>query len=89
MKIVIDIPEDSYRKALDGNFNVTAFNDAVRKSTLLPKGHRIGDLDALIRAMKERNEDNGGEPLNAVDRGYDLAYQHMVEETKECVIIEA
>lgn len=63
---------------------------SVRNGTPLPKGHgKIGDLDKLIRAMKERNDDNGGEPLNAVDRGYDLAYQHMVKEAKECVIIEA
>lgn len=54
------------------------------------KGYgRLGDSDKLIQAMKARNDDNGGEPLNAVDRGYDLAYQHMVEEAKECVIIEA
>ena len=58
-------------------------------STPLTEGHgRIGDLDKLIKAMKERNDDNGGEPLNAVDRGYDLAFQHMIEESKECVIIE-
>lgn len=60
------------------------------KITELPAGHgRIGDLDKLIRVMKERNDDTGGEPLNAVDRGYDLAYQHMVEEAEDCVIIEA
>ena len=63
-----------------------AFNEAV----VLPKGHRrIGDLDKLIQTMKELNDDNGGDPLNAVDRGYDLAYQHMVEVAKECIIIEA
>lgn len=47
MKIVIDIPEDIYRKALDGNFNVTVFNDAVRKSTPLSKGHKIIDATSL------------------------------------------
>lgn len=62
---------------------------AIVNGTPLPKGHgKIGDLDELIKAMKERNDDNGGEPFNAVDRGYDLAYQHMVKEAKECVIIE-
>lgn len=64
--------------------------DAFSEAVVLRKGHgKIGDLDKLIRAMKERNDDNGGEPLNAVDRGYDLAFQHMVKEAKECVIIEA
>lgn len=62
---------------------------ALLNGTPLPKGHgSIGDLDKLIQAMKERNNDNGGEPLNAVDRGYDLACQHMVKEAKECVIIK-
>lgn len=64
--------------------------DAFSEAVVLRKGHgRIGDLDSLIQTMKERNDDNGGEPLNAVDRGYDLAFQHMVKEAKECVIIEA
>ena len=30
-----------------------------------------------------------GEPLNAVEKGYNLAYQHMNEVAEECVIIEA
>ena len=49
MQIVIEIDEEEYNKALDGNFNVTAFNDAVRKySTPLPKGHgRLIDADNL------------------------------------------
>lgn len=54
---------------------------AIRHGIPLPKGHgRIGDLDKLIKAMKERDEDNGGEPLNVVDRGYHLAYEHLCEE---------
>lgn len=63
---------------------------AIVNGTILPKRHgRIGNLDKLIQTMKARNDDNGGEPLNAVDRGYDLACQHMVKEAEECVIIEA
>ena len=63
---------------------------AIKHGMPLQKGHgKIGDLDKLIKAMRERNDDNGGEPYNAVDRGYDLAFQHMVEESKECVILEA
>ena len=37
-------------------------------------------LNRLKVRMKERDEDNGGEPLNAVDRGYHLAYKHLCEE---------
>ena len=96
MQIVIDINEDTYKDIKKGKV-YSSICDVPQESVLaiangipLPKGHgRIGDLDKLIRDMKERNDDNGGEPLNAVDRGYDLAYQHMVEEAKKCVYIEA
>ena len=37
-------------------------------------------LEKLKSKMKERDEDNGGEPLNAVDRGYHLAYEHLCKE---------
>ena len=41
---------------------------------------RLVDADRLIQKMKERDEDNGGEPLNAVDTGYHLAVTHLIEE---------
>jgi hypothetical protein len=36
--------------------------------------------------MKSRDEDNGGEPLNAVDRGYHLAFEHLCEEIDSLLI---
>ena len=36
--------------------------------------------DELKGRMKNRDEDNGGEPLNAVDRGYHLAFEHLCKE---------
>ena len=92
MQIVIDIPNWLYNAIMEYKepHYSKSLGDAVRDGTPLPKGHgRIGDLDGLIQTMKARNDDNGGEPLNAVDRGYDLAYQHMVKEAEECVIIKA
>ena len=93
MKIVIDIPEEDYKclkETRQVSFRLAnLLAHGVGHGTPLPKNHNIGDLTKLINAMKERNDDNGGEPLNAVDRGYDLAYQHMVKEAKECTIIEA
>lgn len=94
MQIVIEMLGDDYKRIKD---MPDAFNSltsrayrAIKNGVQLPEGHgKIGDLDKLIGAMKERNDDNGGEPLNAVDRGYDLAFQHMIEESKEYVIIEA
>ena len=32
------------------------------------------------QSAQERDEDNGGEPLNAVDTGYHLAVTHLIEE---------
>lgn len=40
-------------------------------------------FDELKRKMKERDDDNGGEPLNAVDRGYHLACEHLYQEIDE------
>lgn len=37
-------------------------------------------LTKLKVRMKDHDEDNGGEPLNVVDRGYHLAYEHLCEE---------
>lgn len=37
-------------------------------------------LEKLKAKMQERDADNGGEPLNAVDRGYHLACEHLFEE---------
>lgn len=38
-------------------------------------------FDKLRRRMQVRDDDNGGEPLNAIDKGYHLACKHLFEET--------
>ena len=40
-------------------------------------------LELLKQKMKKRDDDNGGEPLNAVDRGYHLACEHLYKEIDE------
>lgn len=37
-------------------------------------------LMLLKQRMKERDDDNGGEPLNAIDKGYHLAFEHLCKE---------
>ncbi len=87
IELIIKIPEEDYKRLV--YMDIFRLQGYIKNGVALPKRHgRIGDLDQLIQTMKELNDDNGGEPLNAVDRGYDLAYQHMVEVAKECVIIE-
>lgn len=85
MQIVIDISDIDYNDIKEYGTVLDEYRDDIAKAIIngkpLPKGHgRIGDLDKLIKAMKERDKDNGGEPLNAVDRGYHLAYEHLCEE---------
>lgn len=52
MKIVIDIPEDSYKATCSGSMlppDVKNVINAIKNGTPLPKGHgRIGDLDAVM-----------------------------------------
>ena len=40
MQIVIEIPEDDYRKAQDGRASVSMMQKAIKNGTPLPKGHR-------------------------------------------------
>lgn len=44
-------------------------------------------LYKLRERMQERDEDNGGEPLNAVDKGYHLAVTHLSKEIG-CILKE-
>lgn len=38
MKLIIEIPEEEYTKMLNGEFNVTVFNEAAKNGTPLPNG---------------------------------------------------
>ena len=40
-------------------------------------------LERLRQKMKENDDDNGGEPLNVVDRGYHLACEHLYKAIDE------
>lgn len=59
-------------------------------SLVIPTHKTYKDIKAfsneLKQRMKERDEDNGGEPLNAVDRGYHLAFEHLCEEADNLLI---
>ena len=49
MQIVIDIPENDYRKVQDGRASVSMMRKAIRNGTPLPKGHgRLIDESDLI-----------------------------------------
>ena len=82
MQIVINISENDYETIKRGGMADVFEN--IADGIVLPQSHgRLGDLDELIYRMKERNDDNGGEPLNMCDRGYDLAYRHMLKEIED------
>jgi len=44
------------------------------------KHEKVDIPDKLRRRMQVRDDDNGGEPLNAIDKGYHLACKHLFEE---------
>ena len=66
MQIVIEIDEKDYKDTLDGCFNITAFQNAIRYHSIpLPEHHgRLGDLDALEKFVIEKYSE--GEQL-AID----------------------
>ncbi len=83
-EIVVKISDGLYeclQNAKNGSIAAQSILTAVKDGFVLPEHNgRIGDVDALLHAMKKRDADNGGEPLNAVDRGYHLAVEHLKEE---------
>lgn len=82
MKLVIEIDEHEYNKALNGNFNVTAFSEAVRKhSTPLPKGHgRLIDADML----KTHKYHDSNRYENAVAVAYIEWAETIIPADKDC-----
>lgn len=95
MQIVIDIDTVDYEYIKNGCFIPIEIDNhiynAIRKGTPLPKGHeRLIEPNKLLQAMKNRDADNGGEPLNAIDRGYHLAVEHLqIEIDHAPTVIEA
>lgn len=53
---------------------------AIKNNTITEEEIVKPYLEKLKAKMQERDADNGGEPLNAVDRGYHLACEHLFEE---------
>lgn len=54
MQIMIDIPDEIYKKYMDDRVRVTDVLHAVRHGTPLPKGHgRLIDADELKRTMEK------------------------------------
>lgn len=62
MYMVINISKGLYDRYKEKDHikkcDIDEFEKALDRCIILPKGHgRLGDLDKLIRAMKERNDD--------------------------------
>lgn len=70
--------EPSYTDALNV---LTEVRDKIRELPTITEQEIVKPyLEELKSKMKERDDDNGGEPLNAVDRGYHLACEHLCKE---------
>lgn len=66
------LPVEGHMSAVDMIIN--RCNVFTEKDIVMPY------LKELANKMKERDEENGGEPLNMVDKGYHLACEHLNEE---------
>ena len=74
MKIVIDVPEEEYKDALRGVFNITAFNEAISKrSTPLEKVFE--DIKAEIK-----DESRFIEAAEGLERALEIIDEHIGEE---------
>lgn len=58
MKLIVDIPDEIYKKYIDNRTNTTDVLDAVRCGTLLPEHHgRLIDADAFQKYCFNKNFD--------------------------------
>lgn len=84
MQIVIDIPDEIYKKYMDDRVRVTDVLHAVRHGTPLPKGHGdLVDRDAIevLRIENIKRE---------YDKGFDAGVSCMVNRILETpTILEA
>lgn len=75
MYIIINIPEHTYNyiKANGARIPYDKLTDAIKKGTILPKGHgRLIDGDKLLRDIERKN------PLWWNDQGSEKAYARLV-----------
>ena len=57
MQVVIDIPEEEYRKVLDGRASVSIMRNTIKNGTPLPKGHgRLIDMKKLQKFVSDYTE---------------------------------
>lgn len=82
MQIVIDIPEDDYRKAQDGRASVSMMRKAIKNGKMLPKGHgRLIDADYLKDVILLHNFHGNNKNIvpYADRRGYRLRQREVDE----------
>lgn len=81
IELMIRIDED-YVKIINKNDASNYPEEVIKNGTPpIPDSEIVKPyLEKLKAKMQERDEDNGGEPLNAVDKGYHLACEHLFKE---------
>ena len=92
MRIVIDIDEENYKSCLTSEYvRKVIYCDlvsAIRKGTILPKGHgRLIDADAIISKMNERidelKDDRSMYEASCVETALDMFAPTIIEADKE------
>lgn len=68
MQIVIEMPEDDYKKVQDGRAAVTVMRNAIRNGKVLPKGH--GALKDVVKVEEAFwNNNLIDKNMDSVDNG--------------------
>ena len=87
MQIVIDIDKKEYEEALRGYFNVIAFNEAVKHSTPLPKGHgRLVDINEAEKILE--NNTNLNNPMEVLGSTLTIAFFNTLKTVIEADKVE-
>ena len=59
MILVIEIPENEYKKTLEGEFDITTFNEAVKNGTPFKDCDKWKQLRETVSEIRDNNEFEG------------------------------
>lgn len=83
MKIIIDIPEEEYKRVMDGRWYGNGLADYIEHGTPLPKGHGdLKDADALaiqIALIRDTYNYYGNDYENICFKSFDRAVDEVID----------
>ena len=91
MKIIIDIPEEEYRKVQNGRASISMMRNTIRNGIPLPKGHgRLIDADVFEKRLMDARSYYIGEKADDFDLRFAAGLKSAAERLVDAqTIIEA